>query len=200
MSTRIPSSLWPSTVAVTTTRVSLPTKFRMHRCECRLCEGSASRSNLRACVPAASSSRLQKRDRARAMVANMLDCGRRQQARNAVVGESQEKRTPSCCTRFNSQRRKGNLSPSAWVSTGGCLKGGQSPAGSWAPFQRVASQMPHTGARTPTSASRLCASWLLTLFAPTLSEHRCLPNPLHPDNAHPSYEDLDKCAETHTST
>lgn len=60
MLTRMPSPLLPLTIAVTTTSVSLATKFRTHlsfllSCDCDV----AWRSNLRACAQATNSTRLQ---------------------------------------------------------------------------------------------------------------------------------------------
>ena len=49
--TRCPSPLLPLSIAVTTTRVSALTKFRIHRCVSFAC-GWAYNSNLRACVNA----------------------------------------------------------------------------------------------------------------------------------------------------
>jgi len=71
MLTDMPSPTAPLTVAVTTTRVSLATKFRMHRSwPC-----VAPRSNLRACEQAAKRTRLQtycSSDRGTAIVAELL--------------------------------------------------------------------------------------------------------------------------------
>src|ERR1700753_4104769 len=50
MLTIIPSPRLPLTIAVTTTSVSLVTKFRMHRSFFALCPGCATSSNLRACA------------------------------------------------------------------------------------------------------------------------------------------------------
>lgn len=72
MFTRMPSPLVPLTIAVTTTRVSLATKFRMHRsfllsCDCDV----ACRSNFNALAQAMKRTRLQmycSSDRGSAMV------------------------------------------------------------------------------------------------------------------------------------
>lgn len=60
MLTRMPSPLLPETIAVTTTRVSLATKFRTHlsfllSCDCEV----AWRSNFRACAQARKNTILQ---------------------------------------------------------------------------------------------------------------------------------------------
>lgn len=78
MFTRMPSPLAPLTIAVTTTNVSLATKFRMHRsfllsCDCDV----ACRSNLSALAQAMKSTRLQmycSSDRGSAMVV-VVDAG-----------------------------------------------------------------------------------------------------------------------------
>lgn len=70
--TRMPSPLLPLTIAVTTTRVSLATKFRMHRSFLVSCDWEVAwRSNLRALAQATRSITLQmycNRDRGGAIV------------------------------------------------------------------------------------------------------------------------------------
>lgn len=72
MFTRMPSPLLPLIVAVTTTKVSLATKFRIHRSFLLSCDWDVAwRSNLRACAQATKRAILQiycSSDRGRAMV------------------------------------------------------------------------------------------------------------------------------------